>query len=422
MTGMAAEALAAGMLAAVLAFALVRPKGASEAVAALPAALVVVASGTLAPGAAWQEMRDLAPVVGFLAAVLVLSDRSRAEGVFDYCGGLMATRSLGRPTRLLGWVFALSALVTAVLSLDATVVLLTPVVFATASSSGVRPRPFVYACGHVANAGSLLLPVSNLTNLLALQASGISFARFGLLMCLPWLAALGVEYVVFRRFFARDLQLSAFAGHPAEHCKRPTVALVVLALTLVGFLVGPAMGIAPAFVAAGGALVLAVRGLARRTARPTRLVGALNIPFLAFVLALGVLVRAVLDNGLADSLARFVPAHGSFFDLLAWAGIAALLANLVNNLPAVLALLPLAVAGGGTAPVLAVLIGVNIGPNLTFVGSLATLLWRRIVHAHDHRAPLGEYTTLGVIVTPLALVAGVCGLWVALQLFGGSMP
>jgi len=90
----------------------------------------------------------------------------------------------------------------------------------------------------------------------------------------------------------------------------------------------------------------------------------------------------------------------------------------VNNLPAVLVLLPFA-AGFGTGPVLAVLIGVNVGPNLTYVGSLATLLWRRIVHEHDQQAPIQEFTLLGLLATPIAIVVGVVALWVSL-LIGGA--
>ena len=102
-------------------------------------------------------------------------------------------------------VFGIAALVTAVLSLDATVVLLTPVVLATATAQGMRARPHVYACSHLANSASLLLPVSNLTNLLAYTASGLSFLTFAGLMTLPWLVVIGMKYLVFRLFFAADL-------------------------------------------------------------------------------------------------------------------------------------------------------------------------------------------------------------------------
>ena len=103
--------------------------------------------------------------------------------------------------------------------------------------------------------------------------------------------------------------------------------------------------------------------------------------------------------------------------LLAIAALAAVLANLINNLPAVLALLPVA-AVGGAGPALAVLIGVNIGPNVTYVGSLATLLWRRIVHEHDAEPGLGQFTKLGLLTVPATLVAATVALWATLQVFG----
>ena len=166
------------ILLAVLGFAVARPRGLPEAAGAVPAAVLVVALGLAPWRLALHEIGTLGPTVGFLAAILVLAHLADADGVFRYAGVLAGRLSRGSPRRLLGVVFAMAAAVTAVLSLDATVVLLTPVVFATAATVGARPRPHVYACTHLANAGSLLLPVSNLTNLLAFAASGLSFGRF----------------------------------------------------------------------------------------------------------------------------------------------------------------------------------------------------------------------------------------------------
>lgn len=416
-----AEALAAVLLVAVLAFAVIRPRGLPEAVAAVPAAAVVLLTGGLGWSQAAEETAQLLPVVGFLAAVLVLSELCARDGLFEWAGQFMARRSRGEPHRLLLLVFAVAAITTAVLSLDATVVLLTPVVFATAARVGVRPRPHVYACTHLANGGSLLLPVSNLTNLLAMTALGIGFVQFGLVMLLPWLAVLVVEYLAFRWYFAGDLTVSAGAGVAAsDEVALPRFSATVLALTLLGFVVASLAGVEVAWVAAAGALVLAVRAVRRGQVRVPEVAGALNLPFLAFVLSLGIVVKAVVDNGLADAMAHLVPGDDSLVALLWWAGLAAVLANLVNNLPAVLILLPLA-TGGGVGPVLAVLIGVNVGPNLTYVGSLATLLWRRIVHAHNHEAPLGEFTLLGLLATPVAIVVSVLALWASVQLFGGAL-
>lgn len=129
-----------------------------------------------------------------------------------------------------------------------------------------------------------------------------------------------------------------------------------------------------------------------------------------FVLALGVVVEAVVTGGPASGLGRLLPDGDSLPALLGVAAVAAVLANVVNNLPAVLALLPLA-APAGPAHVLAVLIGVNLGPNLTYVGSLATLLWRRILHRHGIDVSLARFTLLGLLTVPATVAASTVALW-----------
>ncbi|MET7485248.1 arsenic transporter [Streptomyces sp. NPDC005538] len=409
-----AETLSVVLLAAVLVWAVVRPFGWPEAVMAVPAAGIAVATGAISLDHARAEAEQLGPVVGFLAAVLVLAHFCDVEGLFRACGAWMAEWAKGSPGRLLTAVFALASAITAVLSLDATIVLLTPVVFATASRMGVRPKPHVYACTHLSNTASLLLPVSNLTNLLAFAASGLSFTRFAGLMALPWLVAIGAEYLVFRKFFARDLAAAAPQPASGDTPGLPVFALATVACTLAGFVLTSAVGIDPAWAAFAGALVMAGRGLLRRQATPVTVVRAAAPSFLAFVLALGIVVRAVVDNGLSDALGHVLPGGTGIAALLGIAALAAVLANLINNLPAVLVLLPLT-AQSGPGAVLAVLLGVNIGPNLTYAGSLATLLWRRIVHQHEHGVDLREFTKLGLLAVPTALVPAVVALWVSLQ-------
>ncbi|WP_411103221.1 SLC13 family permease [Streptomyces sp. cmx-4-9] len=414
-----AEILALLLLVVVLACAVIRPWGRSEAVFAVPAAGVAVATGVISLDHAVEEAVRLGPVIGFLAAVLVLAQLCEEEGLFQACGAWMARTSAGRPRRLLAQVFVLASAITAVLSLDATIVLLTPVVFATAARLGARSRPHVYACTHLSNTASLLLPVSNLTNLLAFAASGLSFTRFAALMTLPWLVAIGVEYLVFRRFFATDLDAGAAAPATAGPAEVPVFALATVACTLAGFVAASAVGLDPAWAAAAGATVLAVRALLRRRTTPVAVLRAAAVPFLAFVLALGIVVRAVVDHGLGAALGRLLPDGTGLLALLGTAAVAAVLANVINNLPAVLVLLPL-VAPAGPGAVLAVLLGVNIGPNLTYAGSLATLLWRRIVHAHDGEVELKEFTRLGLYAVPAGLCAAVVALWVSLTTIGGG--
>ncbi len=417
LNAVAGETVSLIALLAVLAWAVTRPRGWPEAVAAAPAAVILIAAGAIPAGQAAEEARKLGPVIGFLAAILVLAYVCGQDGLFRACGEWMARASAGSPRRLLAQVFLIASVTTAALSLDATVVLLTPVVFATAARLEARARPHVYACTHLANSASLLLPVSNLTNLLAFAASGLAFGRFAALMAVPWLAAIGVEYAVFGRFFGSDLNTGGRVN-PGQGTRLPRVTLVVVALTLAGFAVASAAGVNPAWAAFAGAAVLAARALARRTVAPAALARAADPPFLLFVLGLGIVVKTVTDNGLGQALAPLLPAGTGLPALLATAALAAALANVCNNLPAVLILLPLA-APSGAGAVLAVLLGVNIGPNLTYTGSLATLLWRRIAHHHGSAPDLGEFTRLGLLTVPAALVLGVLALWAGLHLLGG---
>jgi arsenical pump membrane protein len=323
----------------------------------------------------------------------------------------MALGSRGQPGRLLAMVFLVAAVTTAVLSLDATVVLLTPIVFVTTARLRTNSRPHVYACTHLANSASLLLPVSNLTNLLAFRASGVSFTRFAALMALPWLAALLAEWLILRASFAGELRRPAV--RPTRTVDRPELpwfALGVVALTLIGFLLSSPIGIAPVWMAAAGAVVLALR----ERPRPLELVRAAEPGFLLFVLGLGIVVQGASQHGLSSAVDSFLPHGSGLLALLAVAAISAVVANLLNNLPATLIILPVVTAAGPGA-VLAMLVGVNVGPNLTYVGSLATLLWRRIVHAHDEETDMGEFTRLGVRTVPPILLASTVALWLALQ-------
>jgi len=394
------------LIALCLGAAVARPLGLSEAAVAVPCALVALLSGAADLPTARQAVAELAPTVAFLAAILAFGQLCAAEGVFGYLGSVAARLSRGMPTRLLALVVALAALVTATLTLDATVVLVTPVVLATTVRLAVPHRPHSYACAHLANSGSLLLPVSNLTNLLAFTASGLSFGAFAAAMALPWLLACLLDWGSLRLAFRRDLW-AAPVREPAL-ASRPTTALVVLALTVAGFVATTAAGIAPAWAAWAGVLALAVPRLRRRQLSPSGLVLAASPGFCAFVLSLGVLVAGLLHNGAEQPLRRLMPSGTGLLAVLGLALLAAVLANLVNNLPTTLALVPL-VAGSPLA-VLAVLVGVNLGPNATFPGSLATLLWRRNLPAADRPSAL-EFHALGLLTTPVIVIAVTAVLW-----------
>jgi arsenical pump membrane protein len=403
--------LAGGHLAGTVVAAARDSRRVPPALIAVPGALLLVALGVVPVDDAVGSVRQVAPTVAFLVVVLLLADLADREGLFTWAAALTARRA-GRSARsLFGQVTLLAAVVTAVLSLDATVVLLTPVVVATAQRMRVPVAPHGYVVGHLANSASLLLPVSNLTNLLAVSATGLSFAHFAGLMAMPQVVVVGLEYLLVRALFRAQLRQPVDVpvhDRPAT----PRLALAVVGVTVAGFGVASLLGVAPVWPAVAGVVVLATRQLAAHRVRVRDLLVAANLPFGAFVLGLAVLVLALQVHGLEDLLTGLLPDGDGLPALLAVAGIAALLANLVNNLPATLALLP-AAAAGGMPTVLAVLLGVNLGPNLTYAGSLANLLWRRVLGVH---APgTVHFSAVGLVTVPLTLAAAGVALWAALQ-------
>ncbi len=393
-----------------------------DGVLAVGCAAAAIAVGAVGPRQAWRQLADLAPVLGFLVAVLVLASMCQAEGLFTALGHRLARRPtdrrLGSPS-MLGAAFAVAAGTTAVLGLDATAVLLTPVVLGAAVARRVPPRPYAYACVRLSNSGSLLLPVSNLTNLVVFAASRLSFGGFAWRLLPVWLAVLALEYGGLRWWFRDALRAQPDGAAPAIE-PLPRTPLLVLVLVLVGFLLAPLAGLGPAWVAGAGALVLVVRALAHRAATPRDVLAAANLSFGLWVLCLGVVVAGVTGSGagrwLADVLAAIGPGPG-LVSMLAVAGLAAVCAAVLNNLPATLLLVPL-VAASGAPGLLAMLVGVNLGSNLTLTGSLANLLWRRTVARTGLRVRVAHLHWYGLATCPVVLPVAVVVLWAWLRLLG----
>jgi arsenical pump membrane protein len=396
-----AETLAAVALVAAIVAAVARHPRAPEALVALGGAAVLIAAGVLSWGDARDEAGALGPTLVVLAALLVLGEGCERAGVFDALAARLAAGARGSGTRLLALVIGAAAVVTAVLGLDATVVLLTPAAFAAAAKARLPGRPHVYACAHLANSASLLLPVSNLTNLLAFRATELPFARFAALMALPWAVAIAIEWGALRHVFKG--QLAARGRAPRGPVPPlPRAPLAILALTLAGFVAADPLGLDAAWPAAMGALAMAA--LTRPSPR------AVDLPLLAFVLGLGLIVRALAEHGLGDLVTDVLPSGAGLVALIGAAALAALLANLLNNVPALLVLLP-AASAAGPATVLAVLIGVNAGPNLTYTGSLATLLWRRVLRERGEEPDHREFHRLGALTVPPILIGATVALW-----------
>ncbi len=416
MADLAALAVTVPLLVLSLVVAIQGRSATATALVSVLGASFAVFVGAVGGSPASDEVYDILPTVGFLCVLLILSHLADAEGLFTWAAAVLA-RSAGRSRiAMFQRVFILASITTAVFSLAATVVLLTPVVLATVRRMQVPARPHAFACGHLANSASLLMPVSNLTNLLAFSATGLSFLAFTGLMALPWIVVIVVEYALLRRIFGAEL--TDHSAHPvADRPPTPRVALAVVTLTVAGFAVGSLIGVAPVWPAAAGAAILAIRRLIARTSNVNDIIESANLAFALFVFGLAVLVRGIQESGLQDLISALLPQGSSLAAMLGIAGIAAVLANLVNNLPAALALVPPA-ALLGTPAILAVLVGVNVGSNLTYVGSLANLLWRRVLVPSGEAPNAWRFTVVGMLTVPATVVAATTALWLSWRLFG----
>jgi arsenical pump membrane protein len=387
-----------------------------EAGVAVAATAVVVATGLVGAHALEDNVRELLPVVLFLVTILVVSDVCARAGLFAAAARMVGGASRGRPDRLLLGVFLLAAVVTAVLSLDATVVLLTPIVVAAAATLGTSDRPGAFACLRMANSASLLLPVSNLTNLLALPYLDLDFAGFAARMAPVLLVVLLVEYAGLRLLFRHEVAAATedvgdIAGPPV-----PVVPVVVVALMLVGFAVLSRWDVAPAWVSGAAAVVLVCWGGVRGLVGARDVVRAAHPSFALLVLALGVVVAAVGSGFLGELVARMLPEHAtSYLALLGLAVLATAAAALLTNLSATILLVPL-VAPLGTTAVLAALLGLNIGSGLTWTGSLANLLWRRTLVRAGQPVGSAAFHRVSLVITPVSLAAAVAALWLTVRL------
>jgi arsenical pump membrane protein len=326
-------------------------------------------------------------------------------------------------------VFLVGTLVTAVLSLDATAIVLTPVVHATVVRLRLSPLPFMFACVYTANTASLFLPVSNLTNLLVYEGLDLHFGRFALVMLLPASLAVLTNFLLFALLFRRDLRGAYPKETPRfvpENVAFFRVATGSIAAILVAFFVAPALGlpIGPIALAAGVGLTVAARLCGWTSLR--EVAGSVSWGVIFLVVGLFVVVQGAENAGLA-ALAREVFARAAPGDslpqLLALAFGAALGSNLINNVPMTLLSLgslgPLVADGTlREAAAYAVLLGTNVGPNLTTVGSLATLIWLAIARGRGLDVTARDYLKVGALATAPILLAATLGLWASLRLFG----
>jgi arsenical pump membrane protein len=424
------DALLAGIiLVATLALVLVRPGNLSEAWWATLGAALVLILGLVSLQQASEIVLETLDILILLVALMALSAVAEKAEVFDWAASLAARAGDGSVFRLYGFFFVVGTLVTATLSLDATAIVLTPIVYGMVVRLRLSPLPFMFACAYTANTASLFLPTSNLTNLLAYNAFDLGFFRFGLIMFIPATLATLTNALIFTTVFRRDLRgcydnkLPSFVP---ENLGFFRLAAVTIVAVLVAFFLAPSFGLPLGLVALAGATLLVLTARVRDWVKLREVAGSVSWGLIPLVVGLFLVVEAVENVGLTSLLgtafAAAAPGEG-FFQIVGVAIGSALGSNLVNNVPMTMATLkalgPLLSDGTfGPAAVYAALLGTNIGPNLTVVGSLATLIWLSIVRGRGMEITAKDYLRIGVVSVPGILLAASLGLWISLRLFG----
>jgi arsenical pump membrane protein len=346
------------------------------------------------------------PVLVFFVAITVVAEIADATGVFDVAGHWTA-RAARHRTPVLWLLFVVLAVAcTVFLSLDTTAVLLTPVGLAVASQLRVSPVPFALTTLWLANTASLLLPVSNLTNLLALHhfdALGLGHTGYVRLAAAPAVAAVVGTVAVLSAMHRRELVGRFRAEAPAEPHDRVLLRISGGVCVLVGPLF--AVGLPPAWVASVAAVVL----LAALAVRSPSTLRRLSVPWpmAAGVAVLFVAVDLALQHGLQPALSAVAGEGSGPAALARVVGTGALAANLVDNLPAYAALESVTAHDPGR--LMALLVGVDVAPLVTPWASLATLLWAQRCRARGIRIPAKSLALQGlvcaVVSTGLALAA-----------------
>ncbi|WP_244200658.1 SLC13 family permease [Micromonospora arborensis] len=362
-------------------------------------------SGLLPRAETTTTLHRILPLLLFLGTVIVLAELTAVAGVFDVLASRLAIVSRGRWAALFLLCGGLATLTTLVLNLDTTAVLLTPVLLALARTLRVPAGPLAVTTVWLANTASLLLPVANLTNLLAADRVGLTPLAYAERMALPQVAAVAVTMaLLWHAWWRRDRPAGGRFVPPARHVPAdPVLHRVALAgclLFVAGILAGVEIGLASTV-----ALTLVLIGFVVRspaTLRP----GLVPLRLLLFVTGLFLVVQTLGQHGLDDLVGDLLGAEGGAGGAIRAGATGTLLANAVNNLPAYLAgesVLPT----GDVTRLLALLIGTNVGPLAAPWASLATLLWFERCRAAGVAVPLTRFVLTSALLAVVGTLAAI---------------
>jgi arsenical pump membrane protein len=402
---------------------ILRPFAWPEFIWAVSGAVLLVALGLLPVSDALSGIAKGADVYLFLIGMMLLSELARQEGLFDWVAARAARMARGSAARLFTLVFAVGTIVTIFLSNDATAVVLTPAIAAVVKAARAeKPLPYLFICALIANAASFVLPISNPANLVIYGNHMPPLLQWLPRYALPSALAIIATYAMLRwtQRGALPQAISADIDVPvlSPSGKMAAVGIAATAIVLLG---ASGFGIPLGLPTCLAGLATALLVLARSACGVMEIVGGISWGVLPLVAGLFVLVESLEKTGVTARLAGLLQhaVHESA-TLAAWgSGVAlAIGCNLVNNLPeGLVAGRVVEMAHVPDAVRAAVLIGVDLGPNLSVTGSLATILWLTALRREGHYVSAWSFLKLGVLVMPPAVVLAIAGVFLEALLF-----
>ncbi len=399
-----------------------RPRRQSETLIACLGAVAMVALGGLTFDDAIGAITGSLNVLGFFLGLMIVAAIAEAVGVFDLVTTRAASLAKGSGRRLLLVVFGAGVVITSLLSNDATALMLTPVVYVLVTRFKLDPLPYVFACAFIANAASMLLPVANPVNLLAVDAFDLRLGDYLAHLLLPSVIVIAVTVGAFLFIFRREINKS-FAADPSllTTGSRPLLRPVLLVLALVagGYFLFSINGWPLSIPVLAGAFILVLISLTDNSLKWPVLYRSISWPILPFIAALAVLVQGLESGGVIRELGEAfssLVSHGELPAALATSFGTATGANLMNNWPMMmvsvttLSGVPEVVAAGSGLPYQAIL-GAALGPNIAVMGSLSTMLWMVLLRRRGLSISARSYLKLGLLITPAALLCGSLALY-----------
>lgn len=388
---------------------IIRPFGWPEAIWAVAGAILLVILGFLPISQAMQAVAKGTDVYLFLIGMMLLSEVGRREGLFDWVATLAVNHAKGSPRRLFLLVYLVGVAVTTFLSNDAAAVVLTPAVFAAAKKAQTKPLPLLFVCAFIANAASFVLPISNPANLVLYANHTPALLAWMARFAVPSVLSIIVTYFMLR--WSQRHELSGECASEVERVALSTsgkIALGGIALTAVALLCVSALDMQLGLPTAVLGVLTATMVLVQRRSSPLPMIREISWSVLPLVAGLFVLVEMLERTGvtghLADAL-RIATAHGEVLTAAVSGATVAVAGNLMNNLPAgLIASSMLSQAHSPQRIVDALLIGVDLGPNLSITGSLATILWLSAIRREGEDVGFFAFLKVGVLVMVPALV------------------